>query len=124
MSREIVIGCGYGEKIAFFHLRAISIAEEDKFSARFAETKDLPDAEKSKAEADICIDAVAAWSAKAPSKEVDGKFVSLFSEKEAADTKAAVKLFFGQAGDDDAERMANQVIMAYQTRLQPTILFR
>lgn len=128
MNRVIKIGIGYDGEITFFHLRAITIAEENAFTAKFTETAGLAPEVKAEAETQACIDAIAAWSHKAPSREFadpddPGKTKETVIYEDAVEPAEGVRRYF-EEGDFDKERVANQLVLAYRTKLQPTVVFR
>jgi len=119
MPRTINLGIGFGEDIAFLHLRAISMAEENAFLARFTELKDLNEEERIPREKEICVDGLAAWSVKPPTKKVGEKEFEYF-ENTGADE--AVRQFFSKE-DQDNERLANAAVLNYRGLLSPRVVF-
>lgn len=122
MSQRIIkIGCGYNENVTTFSLRAISLAEERKFNARFAEiSKTGDETEKERLEYEALVDAVASWSAEPLKIKIDGKEALLFSnEVNAADS---IREFFKER-DADKERLINKLVLNFQSKLQPDVVF-
>jgi hypothetical protein len=122
MARILNIGAGYDGEITYFHLRSISVAEDNRYAARFLEIPDTADEER-KAELSygIFVDALVSWSESGPTKkEVDGKEVALYPD---AETPAdAVRKFFEERTPNN-ERLAPAVVGRYRTMLQPEVVF-
>lgn len=117
MARTFKITKGYGDSVATFELRMISIREEIEFSSQFAEFGKLSPDEKEKATHAAYVKAIGDWSV-APPKNKDGEPVNdekLFTE--------AVQKYFESMDPIEAERIANAVIYQFQRDLQPDVVF-
>ncbi len=132
MAKKILhIGAGYNGKMTVFHLRAISVAEDNRYSARFLEISPSESEErKAELEYDIFVDSLASWSDAAPTQRMlvgqneaggtSNAEVELFPD---APTPAdAVRQFFAER-DPETERLAPAIIGRYRTKLQPEVVF-
>jgi hypothetical protein len=119
------VGASYGDEVVVFHLRSISVAEENGYTNRFLDLSTNESTEsKAKKEHDIFVDSIASWSDIGPTsaeQTQDGvKFVPLFSETETpAD---AVRKYF-ENSDAEKSRIAIQVVLAFRQKLQPRVVF-
>ena len=119
--RLITLGCGYNEELTIFSLRSISIADENKFTARFAEIKDTETAErKSQLEYEILVDGLASWVAE-PLTVKKGKEVTPLYDSDLSAADSVRKFFEGKT--DDKERLANSIVLQFRSKLQPDVVF-
>lgn len=123
MAREIKVGIGYDSDIAYFTMKAITLAEDEDFAAKFVETQELSGKAKSEAETAIYIDAIEEWTVKPLERKVGDKFEPYFADKVKGDDRSDVRKFF-ESGDFDTERVASQLLYAYRSKLQPTVVFQ
>ena len=117
MARTIKVTLGFDGANTTFDLKMIRMHEEAAFYAKFTDNASLPDAEKADASMQICIDAIAEWSVKAPTN-AKGKPVN--DEKTPA---ASVKKLFTDADPVEAERIANAIINEHSKGLVPDVVF-
>lgn len=123
--RVITIGAGYGDNIAYFHFRPITVAEEDAFITAMGAFASEPDAaQKAEKELAVCIESLEKWSA-SPLTRKAGE-----GDKEGVDKPAypksasfGVAEFFESLGGE-GHRLATELIYAYRLKLQPTVVFR
>lgn len=119
------IGAGYGDDIVVFHLRSISIAEENAYTNRFLDIGVNESVEgRAKKEHDIFVDSLASWSDIGPTSvnhvNDSVEFPQLYPD---AETPAdAVKLYFKDCGIERS-RIALQVVGSFRQRLQPKVVF-
>lgn len=125
MTKTYKIGAGYNGEVAIFHLRSISVAEDNRYAARFLEIP-LKESEERKAELEynIYVDAIASWSEKAPTTPTTddkGNAVEapIYGDLIPAD---AVRKFFEER-NPETERIAPAIIGNYRKKLQPEIVF-
>ncbi len=105
MNRTITIGCGYDEP-TYFHLRAISLAEERAFLAKYAEFADADEEAKVKGHAKIHLEAISEWANAMPSLDKEGKK----PVKVKAETpKEAILELFKDVSDDN-DRLVNHLL--------------
>lgn len=122
MARIIHIGAGYDNEVTFFHLRAISMAEENRYSARFLEIKPT-ETEERKAELsyEIFVDALASWSDAVPTvKDKDG--IESPKYPEVTVPAEAVQKYF-ETCTPETERIAPMIISRFRQLLSPEIVF-
>ena len=120
--RQIVIGAGFNDQaLAYFHLRSISVAEEEEFTAKIASLSEMSGDDRNVAELEICISSLETWSISAVSSKnaKTNEYAPLFSE----DKGNGVKSFFEQFDANDAHRLASQIVYAFRLKLQPTVVF-
>jgi hypothetical protein len=130
MSKLISIGASHGDEEIIFHLRSISVAEENRYTNRYTAISDLDsDERRSEQEYEILTDSLASWSEKAPTiKNAGAEVVSEdVPVAEGAETKALipadiVRAFFADR-TPEKERTAQQVILQYRRKLQPKVVF-
>lgn len=118
MARIITIGVGF-EKITYFHLRAITLAEERKFAAKYASIPDTDADAQIDQHTKIHAEAIAEWSVKKPSSDREG---NLPINQTVSSPKEAVEEFFNEQ-DDDNSRLINELTAAYRAKLQPNVVF-
>lgn len=120
---EIVnIGVKHGSAEVVFHLRVISVAEENRYAARFLAIPDK-DTEERKAELEysIFVDSLAAWSEEPLTARTESGDESLVYP--GINTPAdSVKEFFKEK-TPYTERIAPAVIGRYRMKLQPDVVF-
>lgn len=121
MARVYSIGASHGAEEVVFHLRSISVAEENRFTARFASISDS-ESEETKAlqEFEILVDSIASWSEKEPTIKKNGVVVD--PEQQFESPAQAVKAYF-EKPSNEKERTAQQVILQYRRKLQPNVVF-
>lgn len=123
MSSKIYnIGASHGDEEVIFHLRSISLAEENRYTARYAEISDL-DSDEKRAEQEYAIltDVLADWSSVAPTVKINGKEED--GEGSVEITPAlAVKAYFEER-TPEKERTAQQVVLQFRRKLQPKVVF-
>lgn len=120
--RIIKIGSGYEGEITYFPLRVISMLEESNFLERYTEIADTDAKDKRiNLEFDLCVDALASWVAEPIFKKEAGKEVPLFPDAETA--AESVRQFF-QDPDSETQRIANQVVLNFRSKLIPTVVFQ
>lgn len=118
--RVIKMGAGFGDDRIYFTFRALTIAEEKAFAAKFTEVADLTGNDKALAEAKICMDALAEWALDVPTTDEAGENPAFVDIEHPTD---AVRAFFDRFSPDDQDRLANAMVMAVQNRLRPQIVF-
>src|SRR5438445_13633786 len=70
------LGAKHGDEEVVFYLRSITVAEESRYTNRYAEISDLDSEEKrSEQEYLILTDSIASWSEKVPIVKIAGKEV-------------------------------------------------
>jgi hypothetical protein len=119
MSQKISLRVGYeGESLAF-HLRMISMAEEQRYTQRFIDIVDSDPETKSEKEYQILVDAISNWSVEVPTKkDVAGK-----DEPIAEGTPSeAIRRYFAERSDEK-ERILNTAYMSFKARLAPSVSF-
>jgi hypothetical protein len=108
-----------------FHLREISVSEDEEYGERHAKIADKKGAEKAKAAFKIYIDAIASWSDAMPTienGEVDEKGNAISLPIGEGSISDAVRQYFSD--DSPAkERMLRAVIGNYRTSLYPDVTF-
>lgn len=125
MARVYSVGAKHEKEEVIFHLRGISVAEENRYTARFADISDLDSVElRAEKEYEILTDSLAIWSEKFPTIKVDGKELTVGEEGAPSfDTpEAAVRAYFAEK-TNDKERTAQQVVIQYRRKLQPEVVF-
>lgn len=121
-NRVYNVGASHGGEEIIFHLRSISVAEETRYTDRYAEISDLDSVElKAQQEYDIIVDALASWSDKAPTIKIAGKEAPV-GETGAETPEAAVRAYFAER-TNEKERTAQQVVLQYRRKLQPQVVF-
>ncbi len=127
MSRVISVGATHGAEEIIFHLRTISVAEETRYTNRYAEISDLDSVErKAELEYNILTQALASWSEKPPTIKQEGKEVAApvaaTGEEKATTPEAVVTAYFAER-TNEKERTAQQVVLQYRRKLQPNVVF-
>lgn len=129
MNKVISIGATHGDEEIIFHLRSISVAEEARYTNRYAEISDL-DSDEKKAEQEYAIltDSLASWAEKAPTiknagVESDSSVEKVLAEGEVAKTPADVVREYFSKRTPEKERTAQQVVLQYRRKLQPKVVF-
>ena len=120
MSKTHKIGASHSEgEEVIFHLRSISVAEENRYTNRYAEISDMDsDERKAEKEYEILTDVLAEWSTDAPTIKVKG-----VEQPSTAETPAAgVREFFAERSNEK-ERTAQQVVVQFRRKLQPRVVF-
>lgn len=118
------IGASYdeGEEI-IFHLRGISVAEENRYTNRYAEIGDLDsDERRAEQEYEILTDALANWSESAPTLKQKGADVPKTPEEATLTPADAVRAYFA-GRTPEKERTAQQIVLQYRRKLQPKVVF-
>lgn len=128
MARTIKIGMGYNGENIIFHLGAISLHDEQTHLSSFNAVNDLAEPEKSTATKNICVEAIANWSTKSPTKMVKdpktGKDEEVIYLEDSTVPAADVRKIFGEILDPiDAERIAHNIVLQFRIRLQPDVVF-
>lgn len=120
MSRTINIGASHGDgNEVIFHLRSISTAEENRYTAQFSDISDVDSFEvRAEKEYGILVDAIASWSEEEPTIKVKGVVEATSSESPAAGVRA-----YFEERTNEKERIANQVVLAFRRKLQPDVVF-
>ena len=126
MSKTYNIGASHGEEEIIFHLRSISVAEETRYTNRYAEISDFDsDEKKVEQEYSILTDSLAGWSETAPTIK-NGGVESVNQVKPGPPTTItpadAVRAYFADR-TPDKERTAQQVVLQYRRKLQPKVVF-
>lgn len=128
MPRTYKIGASYGDEEVVFELRSITVAEENRYTARYAEMSDS-DSEEKKAEQEyaILVDAIAEWSNGWPRVGSKGNTKVAIEDAVATESKPAtpadaVRAYFAER-DAEKERIAQSIVMGFRRRLQPTVVF-
>jgi hypothetical protein len=126
MGKIYAIGASHGDEEIVFHLRSISVAEENRFTSRYSEINDLDSDEKrAEQEYEIQTEAIANWSEKNPTVKRGGKELQASDEGSLAGSDspaAAVAAYFAER-TNEKERTAQQVLLQYRRRLQPKVVF-
>lgn len=126
MGKIYSIGASHGDEEVVFHLRSISVAEENRFTTRYAEINDLDsDEKKAEQEYQIATESLAAWSEKNPTVKRGGKELAAGDEGSLAGSEspaAAVTAYFAER-TNEKERTAQQVMLQFRRRLQPKVVF-
>lgn len=138
MARIHHIGVGYDDAVTIFHLRTITVAEDNRYANRFLEIpKNATDEARSELEYGIFVDALASWSTSGPTRRVIEKHPDAGPGGEMTETEVemekelfpnietpaeAVKQFFNQR-DEQTERIAPALMAAYRNRLKPSVIF-
>jgi hypothetical protein len=116
------IGVGYDDKLAIFHLRRISTAEETRYTSRFLTIPaNATEEQRAEKEFAIYVDALADWSEQ-PVSTKDDKGVELPMFPEAETPAQSVRDYFNEQTVDN-ERIATSLIIRYRTALAPNIVF-
>lgn len=106
-----------------FHLRSISVAEENRYTTRYTELSDLDSNEKkAEDEYNILAESLASWSEAAPTIKVSGKEVEPPDNFGSESPAAAVTAYFAER-TNEKERIAQQVVLQYRRKLQPKVVF-
>lgn len=122
MAKLHSIGASHGDEEIIFHLRSISVAEENRYTNRYAEINDLDsDERRAEQEYEILTDALASWSDKAPTIKLAGKEAPVSDP--APETPAAAVLAYFAERTNEKERIAQQVVLQYRRKLQPKVVF-
>lgn len=126
MSRIINVGASHdGKEEIIFHLRAISTAEETRYTNSYAEISDSDsDERRAEKEYEILTGALASWSVAKPTLKLDGKEVEESSE-DALKGKTPAEAVAGYFADKtpEKERTAQQVVVQFRRKLQPKVVF-
>jgi hypothetical protein len=125
MGKIYSIGASHGDEEIIFHLRSISVAEENRYTSRYAEINDLDSDEKrADQEYEILTEAIASWSEQNPTVKRGGKELAADEGSLAGSESpaAAVKAFFAER-TNEKERTAQQVVLQYRRKLQPKVVF-
>jgi len=111
---------GIVEERICFPMRVITVAEENAWLARYADIADtLTEEQKASQQFDILVDGLAAWCVELPfTRNGDGKDVPLKADNPA---NAVRDYFKDRTGEQ--ERVANQAILYYRTKLTPSVVF-
>lgn len=114
------IGCTTGKDEIVFHLRSISVAEENKYTARYIEIEES-DSEEKKADQEYVIltDALANWSDQVPTIKVDGIEAEVKVDAVPAEV---VRAYFAEK-TPEKERVAQRVVLGFRNKLQPKVVF-
>jgi len=118
----INIGVQYDGREVVFHLREISVAEENRYSARFLSIPDREsDERKAEMEYDIFVDAISSWSQDPVTvRDANGTETPLYAD--AATPAESVRMFFEERTPIN-ERIAPTLIGKYRMKLQPDVVF-
>ncbi len=118
---NIKLGVKLDDHSVIFELRAISVAEENRYTSRFLTIgKKESEERKSELEYGIYVDALSDWAAVAlVSKNGDDKESPLYPDMSPAES---VKEFFRDR-NPDTERIAPAVILRYRQKIQPDVVF-
>ncbi len=111
------IEIGYGDEKVIFHLRMISIAEEETISRKFADLADST--EKYQKEFEICKEALGEFSISMPQRleKVKGEFVKKpLAEAETA--AGAIDTFFKER-TPEKERIVRDAYFMFKRLLSP-----
>lgn len=118
-NEKISLGVNFANENLIFHLRMISLNEEQELRQRYAEI--LPDdVGKEQKYYRVIIDALKEFSVDYPQKyERDKKVLLVEGAKSPA---AAIEDYFGEM-TIAKERLANGLFLSYRERMQPTVIF-
>lgn len=125
MSNKVFnIGASHGEEEIIFHLRSISVAEENRFTARFADISDMDSLErKAEQEYEIFTDAIASWSESKPTLKGKAGEDTSFPEGALVETPAEAVAAYFKESNAEKERTAQAVILTFRRKLQPKVVF-
>lgn len=122
MAKVYNVGASHGDEEIIFHLRSISVAEENRYTSRYSEISDLDsDERRAEQEYEILTDSLASWSEKAPTIKLAGKEAPV-GENGSESPAAAVTAYFAER-TNEKERTAQQVILQFRRKLQPKVVF-
>jgi len=122
--RQIIIGAGFNDQsLAYFHLRSISVAEEEDFTAKITALSELTGIDRVAAELETCVAALELWSGSVVSGAQDAKTQKYAPYFDTQPEGNGVRAFFAQFDVSDAHRLASQLIYAFRLKLQPTVVF-
>lgn len=115
----ISFSVGYKHELPTFHLRMISMAEENAFNARFVDIADKDPAKDDK-QYQIKVDALADWSVQMPTRKEDGEDIPLMNGQPTP--AATIKAYFAEKSTDK-EWIAEFAIRALRIRTQPEVTY-
>lgn len=113
---------GYGAEKITFHLRMVSMAEEQRYTQRFADLVDTLDSEeRAKKEYAILVESLVNWSSAMPVRRgEDTKDLDVaLGEGTLAE---AIHAYFDER-TDTKERILNATVVAFRNRLTPEVSF-
>lgn len=122
-SEKISLSVGFKSEKPIFHLRMISVTEEQEYLQRFSDIADN-DVEKADKTYQILVDGLKSFASDFPQKTeiVEGKETKVLLVEKASSPSDAIAKYFEEKSVVK-ERIANTAILAFRNQMQPDVSF-
>lgn len=113
----ISLKVGYKSTKITFHLRVVSLKEENLYTQRFIDLIGKDNREER--EYQIIVDALSTWAAAMPTIEEDGKELPLMTDKTAMEATAE----YFKERTNEKERIVNAAMVSFRNQMTPSVDF-